>query len=366
MAMGNARSIIVTSQPEAEPYARDEVSAEAGGAEFERLAPGVVKAAWPAGADGAVERVLAGWRVRPPVFARHVFPVGVEVALGADVVAQLVAACEAPDGVRAALDRGRAFSVQTRVLEDDGAAGAGAGAEAGAARGPKPFDVNRALSDALTAATGAPLDVRAPRDVVSVVIAPARAVAFIGASEAAANLSAWGGGAQRFQREDGQVSRAEFKLLEALSVFGIGLPAAGRALDLGAAPGGWTRLLAAKMARVTAVDPAVLDTRVAAIANVQAARMTAERFLATATAGAFEVVANDMRLDAVDSAQVMRAALRVLAPGGFALMTLKLPEHGARQRMDDALAVLRGGWKVAGARQLFHNRSEVTLWLRPL
>jgi hypothetical protein len=47
-------------------------------------------------------------------------------------------------------------------------------------------------------------------------------------------------------------------------------------------------------------------------------------------------------------------------------MTLKLPEHGARQRMEDALAVLRGGWEIAGARQLFHNRSEVTLWLRPL
>ena len=360
MAMGNARSIIVTSQPEAEPYVRDEVSAEAGGAHFERLAPGVVKAEWPAGADGAAA-VLSGWRARPPVFARHVFPVGLEVALGADVVAQLVAVCAARDGVCAALAPGRAFSVQTRVLEDDGG-----DAETGAARGPKPFDVNRALSDALTAATGAPLDTLAPRDVVSVLIAPTRQAAFIGVSEAAANLSAWGGGAQRFQREDGQVSRAEFKLLEALSVFGIALPAAGRALDLGAAPGGWTRLLAAKMAHVTAVDPAVLDTRVAAIANVQAARMTAERFLATATAGAFEVVANDMRLDAVDSAQVMRAALRVLAPGGFALMTLKLPEHGARQRMEDALGVVRGGWEVAGARQLFHNRSEVTLWLRPL
>ncbi len=59
----------------------------------------------------------------------------------------------------------------------------------------------------------------------------------------------------------GEISRAEFKLLEALEVFGVSLPSRGRALDLGAAPGGWTRLLLEASLSVVAVDPANLDPR---------------------------------------------------------------------------------------------------------
>lgn len=52
---------------------------------------------------------------------------------------------------------------------------------------------------------------------------------------------------------------AEFKLLEALEVFGIVLPSHGVALDLAAAPGGWTRVLRRAGEYVTAIDPGELD-----------------------------------------------------------------------------------------------------------
>ncbi len=51
------------------------------------------------------------------------------------------------------------------------------------------------------------------------------------------------------------VSRAEHKLAEAIHVFGLDLRAGMRAIDLGAAPGGWTFLLAERGLDVVAVDP---------------------------------------------------------------------------------------------------------------
>ncbi len=63
---------------------------------------------------------------------------------------------------------------------------------------------------------------RHPVQVVSVVLAPDEA--FLGVSRAIDNLSDWAGGARRFRRDPDQISRAEFKLLEALEVFALDRP----------------------------------------------------------------------------------------------------------------------------------------------
>ena len=55
---------------------------------------------------------------------------------------------------------------------------------------------------------------------------------YMGISTAEENLSSWPGGAHRFAQKPEQISRAEFKLLEALDVFGVILPSQGHALDL--------------------------------------------------------------------------------------------------------------------------------------
>ncbi len=77
------------------------------------------------------------------------------------------------------------------------------------------------------------------------------------------------GGAPRFVEDrEGPPSRAYLKLWEALTRLGRH-PAPGEAcLDLGASPGGWTWALARLGARVTAVDKAPLDPRVAAMPGV--------------------------------------------------------------------------------------------------
>ena len=85
--------------------------------------------------------------------------------------------------------------------------------------------------------------------------------AFIGLSLASHNISDWAGGVRRFRREKEQISRAEFKMLEAFEAFTSTCPPAASLLDLGAAPGGWTRVLRQKGQYVTAVDPAELHPR---------------------------------------------------------------------------------------------------------
>ncbi len=81
-------------------------------------------------------------------------------------------------------------------------------------------------------------------------------------------------------------------------------------------------------------------------------------------AGVFEVMVNDMRMDALASAGLMAGAAGHLAPGGVAFMTLKLPKAGQQKAANRALARLRAAYTVAGARQLFNNRSEITVCLR--
>ena len=66
----------------------------------------------------------------------------------------------------------------------------------------------------------------------------------------------------------GPPSRAYLKLWEALTILGAWPHPGETCLDLGASPGGWTFVLATLGARVTAVDKAPLDPRVAAMPGV--------------------------------------------------------------------------------------------------
>lgn len=298
--------------------------------------------------------VAAAWRDKPPAFVRHICPVHAALPLSGDagdleILNEAVAELIAPQ-----VDAARTFSVQSRVLSDTAY---------------KPFDVNTMLAGTVSTLAGATLDVRAPRQVISVVVAGASAGqeagrrGFVGLSGVEDNLSDWAGGVRRFARDAEQVSRSEFKLLEALEVFDIELPPRGVALDLGASPGGWTRILRQRAQYVTAVDPGSLHASLTADKGVRHLRMTAETYLA-GDPDEFDVIVNDMRMDGRDSARLMVQYARCLYPHGILLMTLKLPERKRRQVIDHARHILEERYEILGMRQLFHNRSEVTLYLR--
>jgi 23S rRNA (cytidine2498-2'-O)-methyltransferase len=332
-------------------FTADAASREPALAEVLAAAPGSRLLGWLAPDVGWVA-LASGWasvagrlRAEPPVFCRHVCPVQATVLL-TQGPADLDVLEAAGAGFVGDLDGARPFSVQTRTLGDGWPYG--------------PYDVNTRLAAAL-AGSGAPLDVRRPVEVLSVVLTPDRG--YLGLSRAEDNLSDWAGGARRFRRDPQQISRAEFKLLEALEVFGLAPAGAQRVLDLGAAPGGWTRVMRQYGAHVVAVDPAELAPALRGDPGVQHVRELAQDYLPRAEV-VFDVILNDMRMDARDSARVMAAAMARLRPSGWAMMTLKLPRRGIESTMDAALKVLRRSYRIIGVRQLFHNRSEVTVALR--
>jgi 23S rRNA (cytidine2498-2'-O)-methyltransferase len=135
-------------------------------------------------------------------------------------------------------------------------------------------------------------------------------------------------------------------------------------LDLGAAPGGWTRVLRNFEQYVTAIDPGELDPRLSSDKGIRHKRMTAEMYLESEP-DPFDIIVNDMRMDARDSARLMNSYARLLYPHGWALITLKLPEQKREPILEKAFYILRAMYEIAGARQLFHNRSEITVWLKP-
>ena len=307
--------------------------------------------------SGDVARLMSRAAGERPVFVRHLAPVQTVLSLSnseKDVGTLAVAIANLP--AFAMLERGQRFAVQTRFAQS----------------GDQSLSVKRAygsgyLNQQLAAAfaeeTGAIESVKKPQVVVSLLCAELKAYAGISLSKD--NLSDWPGGMRHFAQLSEQISRAEFKLLEALEIFGVSLPEQGDALDLGAAPGGWTRLLRDAGMRVVAVDPARLDDRLGG--RLEHYRGYAEDYIEEALQRRkrFDVITNDMRMDAREAARLLVEARSCLRPDGFIISTLKLP-HAAididpSRNLKEAIRLLERHFTVVQAKQLFHNRQEVTV-----
>ncbi len=137
----------------------------------------------------------------------------------------------------------------------------------------------------------------------------------------------------------------------------------GKALDLGAAPGGWTRLLAERGYEVDSVDPEPLDTKLAEHPKVTHHTATAEDFLATASPG-YDLIVCDMDLGSSPVTELLTRARPLLKTGGLVLAALKLRK--GRTLLNEArkaVAILGQTYRVEAARQLSTNRYELTALL---
>ena len=292
-----------------------------------------------------------------PVFVRHLAPVQAIVDLKneeQDLGRIALAITELP-GLRL-LEKGTRFSVQTRLVQTD------------KSYGERPYtsgQANRLLAEALAEETEATEMIKKPQIIVSLLCTMQKA--YLGISTVEENLSSWPGGARQFAQTPEQISRAEFKLLEALEIFGVILPSQGRALDLGAAPGGWTRLLLEAGLEVVAVDPARLDARLDKQKHLVHYRGYAEDYLEEAISKhrRFDLIVNDMRMDAREAARLLARAAPCLYKDGFVLSVFKLP-HATQvinplATLRAALDTLQRSYAIVQAHQLFHNRQEVTV-----
>ena len=150
----------------------------------------------------------------------------------------------------------------------------------------------------------------------------------------------------------GPPSRAYLKLWEACARFG-GWPRAGETcLDLGAAPGGWTWALARLGARVTAVDKAALDPRVAEMPGVTMRQESAWAMDPEPVDWLFsDIVAYPARLLALVRRWIDAGA------AGRIVCTIKFQGETDFAAAEEFAAI--PGGRVA---HLFHNKHELTFW----
>ncbi|MFE5317363.1 SAM-dependent methyltransferase [Paenibacillus sp. NPDC056579] len=185
--------------------------------------------------------------------------------------------------------------------------------------------------------------------------------AYYGISKPEHNVSDWSGGAIRFRKEEGQVSRAKFKLLEAERTFGLDFSQYRSAIDIGAAPGGWTSLLLERGVKVTAVDPAKLDAGLLKHPRLTFLQKNAGEV--SFPPQSFDLLVCDMSWSPRQMAKLIKGLLYSLQTGGSAIITVKLMHKKPFQTVRELTQDLSPELELQKAKQLFHNREELTLFL---
>lgn len=202
-----------------------------------------------------------------------------------------------------------------------------------------------------------------------------------------APLSAWAqtgmslhpGGVRRMRKVAGAPSRSSSKLSEALEFMkdsGIDPVVGETAVDLGAAPGGWTLVMALRGVDVTAVDHAELDLPDLRKAKTGGNHITPGKVTHLRENGLkfrpdepVDWLCCDMVMGSRQTLDVLRAWMDADLMRRF-VVNIKLPQAEqntwpAVKEALDLFAAHRGSgrpeWRLLTARHLFHDRSEVTL-----
>jgi tRNA acetyltransferase TAN1 len=221
-------------------------------------------------------------------------------------------------------------------------------------------DIERNLGLKLEETSNATVDLRNPKKVVIVQIF--QNTAFVGLTDSENLIVKPIRVSKKYAKGERPFTRAEHKIKEALGTFNVEIKPNYEVLDLGAAPGGWTKVLAGSAKRVVAVDPAALDSEVEKLPNVVHLRCRAEEL--PNKAGLFDLVTNDMNLSPAESATIMVAVATYLKKGGFAIVTLKFVTRNRKKHVEEAIQILKAQYVNFKVRRLPHNRFETTLFMR--
>ena len=188
-------------------------------------------------------------------------------------------------------------------------------------------------------------------------------------------------GIQRMRATPGAPSRSSSKLseaLEALRVLGVEPKLGETAVDLGAAPGGWTLVMMRHGVNVTAVDHAELD--LPKDKDAKKDKAGAKKLPKNPVGKVIHVKENglkfrptevvdwlccDMVMGSRQTLEVLGEWLKEDLMRNF-VVNIKLPQAAENSwpAVKEALELFdvhRSGWKVMRARHLFHDRNEVTL-----
>jgi len=180
----------------------------------------------------------------------------------------------------------------------------------------------------------------------------------VGSVKAADALSLAPGGRARMKSPEGAPARSARKLEEAFQWLGHAPEAGEICVDLGAAPGGWTKVLLERRARVIAVDPGKLTPEIANDRRVRCFRGSAFNFEPEEPV---DWLFCDMVWRPLEVAELLaKWGRRRWAQSLVANIKLPMKQKVAiLARVDQTLE--QGGWTDIRMRQLYHDRDEVTV-----
>ena len=324
-------------------YAQEEIRRLIPDSKFSVLEPGEV---FLMRTERPYEEVAAALRGQEPIFLRHVQPAAYQLPI---------------DRTRADLDKMIDF-VQGLDLFQTGEKLAIQVRKVPAAKFEyTPYGVKEALDPILAETHGVEPVLRgADSDRILSIYLTADTM-HIGLSRPEDNLSDWSGGAVRYQREEGQISRAKFKLLEAEERFGLDFSSFENAVDIGAAPGGWTSLLLERGLSVTVIDPGDLDASLLQNPRLRYLKKNASEV--QFDPDTFDLLVCDMSWSPKQMAKLVKELLPALQSGGTAVITVKLMHKKPFQTVRETVAGFGDELELKSAKQLFHNREELTLCL---
>ncbi|WP_240941689.1 SAM-dependent methyltransferase [Paenibacillus sp. HB172176] len=322
-------------------YAMEELRRIIPGASFAQLAAGeVFLMTSPIAKTDTLSAILR----QEPIFLRHIQPVDrlIEICGSANDLDELSAMIRhsrlAFEGKRAAVHIRRSSKSAFHYSASD----------------------TKGILDAVLEEIGAEPVVQQPDIILSIYAAADFLYAGFGAPRDM--LSDWPGGAVRFQREEGQISRAKFKLLEAERSFSLQYASFRRALDVGAAPGGWTSLLLERGLSVTSIDPAEMHESLSAYPTFTHVKKNASEV--KLKEAAFDLLVCDMSWSPMLMCRLILDLQYALTRDATAIITVKLMHRKPLQTIREVKERLETGFRLLKAKQLFHNREEVTFHLQ--
>jgi len=221
-------------------------------------------------------------------------------------------------------------------------------------------DVERELGALLEKASEVVVDLKNPLKVVTVQIFQDQA--YIGVSRADEIIKKEIKIFKKYESGKRPLTRAEHKIKEAIDIFNLEIKRDFRVLDLGAAPGGWTKVLAGLAGIVVSVDSADLDPSVEALSNIVHLKCKAEEI--PSDIGKFDLIVNDMNLDPAESARIMVDLAKLLKKNSAALMTVKFVTRNRKKHVAQALEILKAEYEDFVVKRLPHNRYETTIFMR--
>ena len=176
------------------------------------------------------------------------------------------------------------------------------------------------------------------------------------------------------------ISRSELKLIQAFDEFKVRQGAI--AIDLGAAPGGWSNCLLRNKYKVIAIDNGLLEYEKFKSNNIKVrvseslpistpdikindlihVKSNAREISDLGEGIKADLILNDMNMEPEASVSILLNFLRNLNPGAGLILTIKCINRKAELHIRKAEKALSGKFKIISIRCLPANRQELTLY----